>query len=55
MTIPASYNLLICLNLFYTVSLFVYDVFGGHHPPECTGAHELRGCAQLPEVLLLKC
>ena len=57
MTISACYSLLLCLNLFYVVSLFAYIVFrwGGHLPPEETGAHGLRRCVKLLEVFILKC
>ena len=52
----STYNLLPCLNLLYIFSLFVYNcLLGGHSPPECTGAHELRSCALLFEAFLLKC
>ena len=33
----------------------VHCLLCGHSPPECTGAHELRNCASLLEVFLLKC
>ena len=56
MTTSACYNLLLCLNLFYIVPLFVYNFFvGGHHPPESTGPHELRSsrcvCSEMLGIL----
>jgi len=29
------------LKFFYFVLPFMYDALGGHHPPECSGAHGL--------------
>ena len=36
------------LNFFFFLHSFTFCVqclLGGHHPPQCTGAHELRSCA----------
>ena len=44
MITPASYNLLLCLNLFYIVSLFLYDVFRWPPPSwmhRCTQVEKL--------------
>jgi hypothetical protein len=31
--------------LLYCFTFCIEYLLGGHHPPECTGAHELESCA----------
>jgi hypothetical protein len=36
----------VVLNVFlHSFTFCVQYLLGGHHPPQCTGAHELRSCA----------
>jgi hypothetical protein len=44
------------MNLNFFLHIFTFCVqclLGGHHPPRCTGTHELRSCAWWLEAFLL--